>query len=213
MPADEQQSRDQSLREELANVEKVNQAIEGVIESLGRARENMQVRLQRILNNPPTTDQFQVVNQTVIAASKLLSTWSRILSQTEHNQRLILDPDWHGASRDLEDIEAEAIQKQHAADRKEMEEQERRAAAALRAEEEDERRRTETIMKSSKVPGRGRGLPSSRAGSVNRPVSTGYVASSTSVGTNNTVRGSGTSQRRASGVSRGSSYRGRGRIT
>ena len=159
------------------------------------------------------TDHFQVVNQTVIAASKLLSTWTRILSQTEHNQRLILDPDWHGASRDLEDMEAEALQKQHAADRKELEEQERRAAAALRAEEEDERRRTETLLKSSKVSGRGRGVPSTRTGSVNRPPSTGYGASATNVGTNNTVRGSGTSNRRASGVSRGPSYRGRGRIT
>ena len=41
---EEQQSHEQNLRQELANVRKVNEAIEGVIESLGRAKGNMKVR-------------------------------------------------------------------------------------------------------------------------------------------------------------------------
>ena len=64
----------------------------------------------------------QTVNNTVSATSQLLNTWTRILSQTEHNQRLILDPSWQGASQDIADIEEEAQSKQYAAEREEQEE-------------------------------------------------------------------------------------------
>ncbi len=40
---EEQQSHDASLRQELASVRKVNETIEGVIESLERAKGNMKV--------------------------------------------------------------------------------------------------------------------------------------------------------------------------
>ena len=39
----DQESRDESLRQELANVRKVNETIEGVIQSLERAKTNMKV--------------------------------------------------------------------------------------------------------------------------------------------------------------------------
>jgi hypothetical protein len=42
----EQQEQDETLRRELDSVRKVNQAIEGVIESLGKAKDNMKVRKQ-----------------------------------------------------------------------------------------------------------------------------------------------------------------------
>lgn len=80
------------------------------------------------------------MSQTVSNASTLLNTWTRILSQTEHNQRVILNPNWHGATQDLADLENEALQKQLAAQRKAAEEERRREEARRRAEEEGERR-------------------------------------------------------------------------
>ena len=76
------------------------------------------------------------MSRTVDSASTLLNTWTRILSQTEHNQRLILNPKWQGATQDITDTENEAIQKQQAAERRELEMQQRREAAAKKAEEE-----------------------------------------------------------------------------
>lgn len=76
------------------------------------------------------------MSRTVDSASTLLNTWTRILSQTEHNQRLILNPKWQGATQDITDTENEAIQKQQAAERRELEMQQRREAAAKKAEKE-----------------------------------------------------------------------------
>jgi hypothetical protein len=41
---------------------------------------------------------IQTVSQTVTNASTLLNTWTRMLSRIEHNQRVILDPNWNGAA-------------------------------------------------------------------------------------------------------------------
>ncbi|KAI9789219.1 MAG: hypothetical protein M1833_002447 [Piccolia ochrophora] len=122
---DSEEGREAALQKELEGVRSVNDAIEGVVGSLERARGNM-----------------ETVSRTVNSASTLLNTWIRILSQTEHNQRLILNPSWEGASQDLADVENESILQQQAAERRELEEQQRREAAARRAAEE-ERRRTE----------------------------------------------------------------------
>lgn len=62
------------------------------------------------------------------------------MSQTEHNQRLILNPNWQGATQDVADMENEAIQKQQAVERRERALQEQREAAARKAEEEERRR-------------------------------------------------------------------------
>ncbi|GFP57949.1 DASH complex subunit duo1 [Trichoderma asperellum] len=101
--------RDAMLKRELDGVRKINEVIEGVIGTLQRAGGNM-----------------ESVSKTVSNASSLLNTWTRILSQTEHNQRLILDPTWKGATNDLAEIEAEALRKQQAEARKAAEEEERR---------------------------------------------------------------------------------------
>lgn len=82
----------------------------------------------------------QAVSRTVTNASSLLNTWTRILSQTEHNQRLILNPSWQGANTDIAEAENEMIARQQAAERLEMEEQNRREAEAARKAEEEERR-------------------------------------------------------------------------
>nr|KAK5440413.1 hypothetical protein LTR18_007701 [Exophiala xenobiotica] len=184
----EQQEREESLHRELEGVRQVNETIEGLIQSLNKAKDNM-----------------KTVNNTVGAASTLLNTWTRILSQTEHNQRLILDPSWHGASQDIADIDDEALEKQRAAERQEAEEQERKVAAARRAEEE-EKRRTELAAKQSR-PTSSRGGRTGTGGRVPSTTSTSYVQTG-----GGTKRGTSSSRRTTSGIGRGIAGRGsRGR--
>ncbi|KAJ4381939.1 hypothetical protein N0V85_008639 [Neurospora sp. IMI 360204] len=118
------ESREAALQRELEGVRKINQVIEGVIGTLERAKGNM-----------------GTVNRTIHSASHLLTTWTRILSQTEHNQRLLLNPSWKGATADLIEIEAEALERQREAERKAAEVERKREEARRKAEEEAERRR------------------------------------------------------------------------
>jgi hypothetical protein len=122
-------------------------------------------------------------------ASTLLNTWTRILSQTEHNQRLILHPRWKGATEDLAEQEAEALRKQQAEEKKAAEEEQRREEIRQRREEEEERRR---LGSSSTRGPRGisslRGTRSrARAGTTSRG---GTSSSYPSDGTTTTSRGS-----------------------
>lgn len=120
---DIEDARNAQLRAELEKVREVNRVIEGVTASLTKAKDNM-----------------ETVNRTVNDASTLLATWTRILSQTEHNQRLILDPQWQGATHDVEDMENEEARKQQESERRAMEEQRRREEAQRKAEEEERKR-------------------------------------------------------------------------
>ncbi|KAL8782506.1 MAG: hypothetical protein Q9213_005309 [Squamulea squamosa] len=140
------EAREAALRKELAGIRSINQVVEGVVDSLERAQGNM-----------------DTVARTVTDASTLLNTWTRILSQTEHNQRLILDPSWHGAAQDLADIENESLLKQQEKERRELEEVQRREARARKAEEDD-KRRAENVGSKSVRGGRGRSQGSSRGG-------------------------------------------------
>ncbi|KZZ91439.1 DASH complex, subunit Duo1 [Moelleriella libera RCEF 2490] len=123
-PQSDSRSREDVLRKELEGVRQVNESIEGLLATLGRAGGNM-----------------QIVAQTVANASTLLQTWTRMLSQTEHNQRLLLHPDWKGATEDLAEQEAEAIERQRAAERQAVEEEQRREDLRRRREEEETARR------------------------------------------------------------------------
>jgi hypothetical protein len=125
----------------------------------------------------------QTVSKTVENASTLLNTWTRMLSQTEHNQRLILNPNWKGATQDLAEVENEAQRKQQEAERRAAELERRREEARRKAE--DEERQKLVAPSTSRGPstrgsrvGRGRGIgrgPSSGYGS-----SSGYGADTTS---------------------------------
>lgn len=152
----------------------------------------------------------QTVSRTVNSASILLNTWTRILSQAEHNQRLILNPNWHGASQDIADMENEAARKQQEAERRELELQQRREEAARKAEEE--RKKAEAAASA----GRGvRGTSRRRVRGVpGRTPSTSTSSSRMgSTATSGTVRGSTTVTRRpASGIPKATGIpRGRGR--
>lgn len=177
------EARDSRLKAELERVREVNRVIEGVTASLTKAKENM-----------------GTVQRTVENASVLLGTWTRILSQTEHNQRLILNPQWQGATQDLEDAENEDLRRQQEAERRVQEEQRRREEAQRRAEEEERRRAVAT-------PTGGRSGTKTRGVRGSSSSSRGYTA----VG-GQTGRGRGTVGTRGSGIGRVSSTtRGRGR--
>ena len=206
----EQQERDEGLRQELHSVRQVNEAIEGVIQSLRKAKDNMKVLHGRLLFPRHTDRDIQTVNNTVSGASTLLNTWTRILSQTEHNQRLILDPSWQGASQDIADIEDEAMDKQRAAERRETEEEERKKATARRAEEE-ERRRAEAVAKPAKVARATGRAPLAGRGSVASTPSSSYVQMG-GPNASGTKRGTMSTRRTTSGTGRGTAGRGaRGR--
>ncbi|KAF2085008.1 hypothetical protein K490DRAFT_17216, partial [Saccharata proteae CBS 121410] len=116
-------ARDQALRRELQQIRSVNKVIEDTVASLEKAKNNM-----------------DTVHHTVTSSTTLLQTWTRILAATEHNQRLILNPSWSGATQDLLDAETENLARQQAEERRAAEEQARREEAVRRAEEEERRK-------------------------------------------------------------------------
>ncbi|CCC09819.1 unnamed protein product [Sordaria macrospora k-hell] len=159
------ETREAALQRELEGVRKINQVIEGVISTLERAKGNM-----------------GTVNRTIHSASTLLTTWTRILSQTEHNQRLLLNPSWKGATQDLLQIEAEALERQREAERKAAEAERKREEARRKAEEEAERRRLASSISHTGVGARGR--PRSRSvGMVSSRYGIGVTRSATTAGT------------------------------
>lgn len=182
------ESRDVRLRAELERVKEVNRVIEGVTSSLEKAKANM-----------------GTVQRTVENASTLLATWTRILSQTEHNQRLILNPNWQGATQDVEDMENEELRRHQEAERRAAEEQRRKEEAQRRAEEEERRR---TVAPSTGTRGTGR-VRSSRGA----PAVRGTRAHAGVGGAGARGRGTSSTGSRGSGIGRGtsSSTRSRGR--
>lgn len=70
-------------------------------------------------------------------ADKLLDMWVRILSQTEHTQRLLFNPEWHGATRD-DKLQQEREQELEA-ERLRAEEREREQRQMREAEERSRR--------------------------------------------------------------------------
>ena len=90
------------------------------------------------------------MSDTVSNASTLLNTWTRMLSQTEHNQRLLLHPGWKGATEDVAEQEAEALERQRAAERRAAEEERRREELRRRREEDEDRRRLGASTPSSR---------------------------------------------------------------
>lgn len=188
---DHRAAQEASLRRELSSVRTMNQVISGVVDSLEKATSNM-----------------ETVSATVSNASTLLTTWTRILSQTEHNQRLILNPGWEGASQDIADGENEVLLRRQEKERKEADEA-RREEARAREREEEERRKM-TAGPTTKGPrGRGRGV----GRGLGRAGGNGYVGVGGQGGVRGTARAGGSTPGRAgSGIGRGMGVgNGRGR--
>ncbi|KAH6617959.1 DASH complex subunit Duo1-domain-containing protein [Chaetomium sp. MPI-SDFR-AT-0129] len=181
---DTDESREAALRKELEGVRKVNEVIEGVIGTLERARGNM-----------------GTVSQTVTGASTLLNTWTRILSQTEHNQRLLLNRDWKGSTQDVADMENEALQKQQEAERHAAEAERRREEARRRAED-DERKRSAGTSSRTGTAGRGSGITRGRTTTRGVGGSRGAARGGASSAADTTTSSTGGS-RNTSGIGRG----------
>ncbi|KAG9236940.1 DASH complex subunit Duo1-domain-containing protein, partial [Amylocarpus encephaloides] len=185
---DAEEARDAALRRELQSVRSINEVIEGVLSSLECAKGNM-----------------ETVSRTVTSAATLLDTWTHILSQTEHNQRLILNPNWKGANQDLADAENETVLKAQAAQRRAAEEERRRAEAIRRAEDEERHRQATGTVRGARGRGRGRGI--GRGASSSGYGTSSYnpaAGSSIGRGTSQTSRaGSGSGIGRSSGSVRG----------
>ncbi|KAL6817156.1 DASH complex subunit Duo1 domain-containing protein [Trichoderma sp. SZMC 28015] len=182
--------REAMLKKELEGVRTINRVIEGVIGTLQRTGTNM-----------------DSVSRTVSNASTLLNTWTRILSQTEHNQRLILDPTWKGATNDLAEIEAEALRKQQEEARKAAEEEERKEELRRRREEEELRRKLPASTSTRGTRGSA-GLRGARgrtrvatASSRMRSRSSSRIATSSGFAGSSTI--SASSSRGTSGIGRG----------
>lgn len=183
--------REAMLKKELEGVRTINRVIEGVIGTLQRTGTNM-----------------DSVSRTVSNASTLLNTWTRILSQTEHNQRLILDPTWKGATNDLAEIEAEALRKQQEEARKAAEEEERKEELRRRREEEELRRKLPASASTRGARGSTAGLRGARgrtrvatASSRMRSRSSSRIATSSGYAGSSTI--SASSSRGTSGIGRG----------
>lgn len=174
-----------SLRRELSSLRSMNTIISGITTSLEKAKTNM-----------------DTVSATVSNASTLLTTWTRILSQTEHNQRLILNPNWQGASQDVADGENEEILRKQEKERRDFEEAQRAREREVEREEEERRRMTEPVKIG---PARGRGTGRAR--------SSGYVRVGGQSGARGMNRGGSSAPgRTGSGIGRGlGGTRGRGR--
>ncbi|WEW55072.1 hypothetical protein PRK78_000500 [Emydomyces testavorans] len=206
-PPPSAEEREMALRAELEVVRNINKVIEGAVESLERAKDNMAVTSSFgiLCCTACSSVDLQNVSRTVNSASTLLDTWTRILSQTEHNQRLILNPNWQGASQDIAEMESEAIVKQQAAERRELEQQQRREALARKAAEED-RKKSEaaaTTTRGLRGPSsRGRTRVAGRNPSTSNTIQNGQSA----------VRGAarGTTTRGTTGLRRPSSTTTRG---
>jgi len=146
--AESEDAREASLRRELAGIRNINDVIEGVVDSLAQAKGNL-----------------DTISRTVTNASTLLNIWMRILSQTEHNQRLVLNPSWQGATQDLSDMENERLQRRQEKERRLVEEVQKREAAMKKAAE-DEKRRDEIASgrRGRGTTSRGRGNASTTTG-------------------------------------------------
>lgn len=183
--ADTAVAREEALKAELMQLRQMNSTVENLNRSLTAAKSNLKT-MQTNMNSAKT----------------LLKTWSSILSQAEHNQRLILDSRWQGATKDLEDLANDDLRRQAEAQRKIIEENARREAAQRKQEEEtrkreaDEQRRARGTSRTRSVRGSSMGSAASTRGQ-----------SSTS----STRERGGITRGTTSGIARGTTTRGRGR--
>ncbi|PMB65309.1 hypothetical protein BM221_008665 [Beauveria bassiana] len=129
---------------------------------------------------------------------------------TEHNQRLILDPRWKGTTEDLAEQEAEALQRQQEAERRAREEEQRREELRRRREEEETKRRLAPGSRSIRAPASSRGSVSrarARAGS-RIGTASGYSSYNTSSSSSRGTSGLGRGVGRGAGTARGTRSRG-----
>lgn len=141
---------------------------------------------------------MQTVSSTVNSANTLLNLWVRILSQTEHTQRLLLSGHWEGGNKDLNGIEQEALAKAQEAERRKEEERaravarerERERVAAAR-EAADNRPSSRSGRGTSSIYGSGRGKVGVGAGGSSSIAGSSRAPATSSIPGADTLRGRG----------------------
>jgi len=139
-------SEEDKLRQQLIDIQRLNEAFSSYHTAIQAVREKQKSLVTK-------------VHQT----KQLLDRYVSILGQTEHNARLLLDPNWEGAQAD----EARILEE------KRREEQARREHEEARRREEAERERRETEAREAAVrsaASRGRGAPRGTRGRGAAPV-------------------------------------------
>ncbi|KAK9894067.1 hypothetical protein P389DRAFT_174067 [Cystobasidium minutum MCA 4210] len=148
-PLSAEQRREQALTRERDDLAKMNTLLEQAIASVDR-----------------TVPKIQRFQSTISKTHSLLDTYTKVLSQAEHTQNLLLDGSWE-PQRDEDEIR----EAQEAEERRRREEEERIAREQREAEEREARiqeqaeRKAAATSRGRGVPVRGttRGVPSSRA--------------------------------------------------
>ncbi|KAJ2159507.1 hypothetical protein GGF46_002963 [Coemansia sp. RSA 552] len=113
---------------------------DGELEELRRVRRALGKMNQGIEN---VQDQMKYFNSNLGQTTQLLDIWVRILSQTAHNQRFVLDEEWQGGRMDrakLEDLVQRDIQRQAEAERQAQEQEARREREQAEARERERQR-------------------------------------------------------------------------
>ncbi|KAA8916553.1 hypothetical protein TRICI_001307 [Trichomonascus ciferrii] len=165
------EERQQTLEAELEQVRQTNDVMDGVNEAIEKAENDLDV----VLNTVQNTD-------------KLLDMWVKILSQTEHTQKLLFDSNWQGLTRD-DELQAEreaALARKREQERILQEKRQQQDAIRRKKEEEmNERRRLKEETMQRRIYGK-RGPPSSTTAT--RPQSRSVSNSSTTNASTSRIR-------------------------
>lgn len=154
------EERQQTLEAELEQVRQVNDVMDGVNEAIEKSESDLDV----VLNTVQNTD-------------KLLDMWVKILSQTEHTQKLLSDPNWQGLTRD-DELQAEreaALARKEEQERLEKERRQQQEAVRRKREEDmNQRRKLKEETMQRRIYGRRTGgtTTSSQARSVSQNTAT-----------------------------------------
>lgn len=173
------EERQQTLEAELEQVRQTNDVMEGMNEAIEKAENDLDV----VLNTVQTTD-------------KLLDMWVKILSQTEHTQKLLFDSNWQGLTRD-DELQAEreaALARKQEQDRILREKRQQQDAIRRKKEEEiNERRRLKEETMQRRIYGKRGPPPSAQSRSVSHSsasnASTSRIRPPTTTGVKRNVNG------------------------
>ncbi|KAK9235128.1 DASH complex subunit Duo1-domain-containing protein [Lipomyces kononenkoae] len=140
--------REDRLLQELEQVRSVNASITAVLDAITVAESN----LEKVVTTTRNVD-------------SLLNLWMRILSQTEHTQRIIFDPKWEGATKDeqLHQVRLAAMAAQQAQAKAQAERRaQEMAAAAEKQKQADEKKQKRDATLQKRIYGNklGNGKPS-----------------------------------------------------
>ncbi|KAJ2300045.1 hypothetical protein IWW54_006394 [Coemansia sp. RSA 2705] len=117
-----------------------SEAADAELEELRRVRRALSKMNQGIEN---VQQQIKYFNSNVSQTTQLLDIWVRVLSQTMHNQRFLLNEDWQGSSMDaakLDGLIQRDIQRQEAVERQAREAELKREQELAEAREREKQR-------------------------------------------------------------------------